>query len=335
MNKPAVAAEMIEYLSARIFAGNYEPGGRIPSVRALMRKFHLSYGSTLNGISYLCENGLLEKHPKSGVTVSRHPCPAPPENGRCIGVLTSTGNRPNRGLVYEALAEIQQAAAEFQLPLVAVSGPFDALFPVLEKCSVVIVMTELEETLKELPFTAPAVGLFQSDDFNGQMSIVDLDPYQAARVAVDFFRERVRRVTVLTDPQPVYRHRGRIFEYLWHEAGGECTGFIASSYAELTECEFRDGEGYLFTSDHQLQHYVGQRRKAGDGGFPEFAVMLGLDGKSLLVPEFEKYPTVAADWRWIGRVAFEEALARMEHPRRPARRIYCPGKLILPGGDSG
>ncbi len=335
MNKPAVAAEMIEYLSARIFAGNYEPGGRIPSVRSLMRKFHLSYGSALNGISYLCENGLLEKHPKSGVTVSRHPCPAPPENGRCIGVLTSTGNRPNRGLVYEALAEIQQAAAGFQLPLVAVSGPVDALFPVLEKCSVVIVMTELDESLTELPFAAPAVGLFQGDDFGGQMSIVDLDPYQAARVAVGFFRERVQRVTVLTDPQPVYRHRGRIFEYLWREAGGECGGFIASSYMDLAECEFRAGEGYLFTSDHQLQHYVERRRKAGYGRFPEAAVMLGLDGKSLLVPEFEKYPTVAADWRLIGRIAFEEALARMERPQRPARRIYCSGTLVLPAADSG
>ena len=63
MNRPPVASEMIDYISARVFAGNYRPGSRIPSVRALMRRFNLSYGSALNGISYLCERGLLEKHP--------------------------------------------------------------------------------------------------------------------------------------------------------------------------------------------------------------------------------------------------------------------------------
>ena len=60
MNRPPVASEMIDYISARVFAGNYRPGSRIPSVRALMRRFNLSYGSALNGISYLCERGLLE-----------------------------------------------------------------------------------------------------------------------------------------------------------------------------------------------------------------------------------------------------------------------------------
>ena len=53
MNRPPVASEMIDYISARVFAGNYRPGSRIPSVRALMRRFNLSYGSALNGISYL------------------------------------------------------------------------------------------------------------------------------------------------------------------------------------------------------------------------------------------------------------------------------------------
>ena len=55
MNRPPVASEMIDYISARVFAGNYRPGSRIPSVRALMRRFNLSYGSALNGISYLCD----------------------------------------------------------------------------------------------------------------------------------------------------------------------------------------------------------------------------------------------------------------------------------------
>lgn len=191
MNRPPVASEMIDYISARVFAGNYRPGSRIPSVRALMRRFNLSYGSALNGISYLCERGLLEKHPKSGVTVSSDPHAQQPAGGCCIGVITSNGTLDNNpGLVYHALSEIQRNALEQDISLIAASGVFDTLSPVLEHCQAVIVMVELDARCERLPFSAPAVGIFQADDFGGQMSIVDIDPYTTAKQAVDFFRRR-------------------------------------------------------------------------------------------------------------------------------------------------
>ncbi len=331
MNKPAVASEMIDFLSVRVLAGTYAPGGRIPSVRSLMRKFNLSYGSALNGISYLCEIGLLEKHPKSGVSVSRNPCPPPVDNVRCVGILASTGHRPNPGLVYQALSEIQRGAIEHNYPLVSASGSFDSLFPILEQCRVVIVMTELDEEEHTLPFSAPAVGLFQADDYLGQMSIVDIDPWQTARIATDFFRNRrVKRVSVLTDPHAVYRQRGRLFELFWREAGGENGDFVVADYNHLEFRDFRPDEGYLFTSDHQLQHYAEFLRRETGTELTETCAVLGIDGKSLLVPGFERFPTIAADWREIGRIAFAEAIERMKNPRRPARRIYSPGKLIEP-----
>lgn len=332
MNRPPVASEMIDYISARVFAGNYRPGSRIPSVRALMRRFNLSYGSALNGISYLCERGLLEKHPKSGVTVSSDPHAQQPAGGCCIGVITSNGTLDNNpGLVYHALSEIQRNALEQDISLIAASGVFDTLSPVLEHCRAVIVMVELDARCEMLPFSAPAVGIFQADDFGGRMSIVDIDPYTTAKQAVGFFRRhRRKRVTVLTDPGEVYRHRARIFEYLWRESGGESGGILVSPFDDLADCAFRREEGYLFTSDHHLQHYAEAWREACGGSLAQRFCLLGIDGKNLMVPEFEHFPTVAADWHNIGRIAFEEAVARLKNPLRPARRIHLAGKLIEP-----
>lgn len=50
LRKPDKAAKMISYLEERLIAGVYSPGERLPSLRFLMHKFNLSYGTVQRGM---------------------------------------------------------------------------------------------------------------------------------------------------------------------------------------------------------------------------------------------------------------------------------------------
>ena len=53
MNKPDKAFHMIKYIEDQLLAGAYATGQRIPSLRTLMRKFGISYGTARRGMEYL------------------------------------------------------------------------------------------------------------------------------------------------------------------------------------------------------------------------------------------------------------------------------------------
>ena len=73
---------------------------------------------------------------------------------------------------------------------------------------------------------------------------------------------------------------------------------------------------------------VNYRKKNPRKSLVEKHIVLSVDGKCLHVPDFEKVPTLAADWQSIGRYAFQECLFRMEHPGEIPRRILLPVHLV-------
>ncbi|MGE4565742.1 MAG: GntR family transcriptional regulator, partial [Victivallaceae bacterium] len=82
------ATPLTDYLRAQILAEVFLPGSRLPSVRTLMRKFDLSYGSAMRGIDELCGQGLLEKLPRRGILVRRAAGNPAPGGKGVIGVIT-------------------------------------------------------------------------------------------------------------------------------------------------------------------------------------------------------------------------------------------------------
>lgn len=60
-------------IEAQISQGIYQPGHKLPSVRALMKKFSVSTGTVQQGYEYLMIRGLVESIHKSGYYVSSSP----------------------------------------------------------------------------------------------------------------------------------------------------------------------------------------------------------------------------------------------------------------------
>ena len=62
--------------------------------------------------------------------------------------------------------------------------------------------------------------------------------------------------------------------------------------------------------------------------------MLAFDGKSLLNPHcYELMDCVTPDWKQAGRLAYREAVRRIEEPGGGPARILLPVRLAAQAGD--
>jgi DNA-binding LacI/PurR family transcriptional regulator len=158
------------------------------------------------------------------------------------------------------------------------------------------------------------------------MSIVDIDPFCSAELAVDYFKsKKLKKVNIFTDPRLAYYNRGTIFAQYWKNAGGECELFVGRD----VEVEFNNKEGYFFTSDNLLYDYSCRYEKEHGVQLAKKFIVLGVDGKNLIFPNFHKFPTIATDWRVIGKYAIEECMYRIKELGSRPKRIYVPGDLIV------
>ncbi len=333
MKKPEAAENLINYVDAEIMCGVWPPGTRLPSVRTLARKFGISYSSALRGIDYLAAAGKVRKSAKRGnfATLPQ----AAPGGGNALGILLNPGVT-TPGIYASILAVINRLAAEYgyetKIFPCDMNTPAAAVTEFANRCAGVFLMRELDANFNELPINVPAVGVLLENDFQGRVSLVGLDPFNLALQAVDYFRRRgVKRVEAVTSALPIYRLRSRIFFQYWSDAGGEDGGTRLIDTGKVAVFpEVDPGRGYFFTSDNVA--YVCMQAFAEANGVPitERAVMLSADGKSLIMPWEMRFPTVAVDWKEIGRVAFYECVGRIKDPFHKPRRIYLAGTLSRP-----
>ncbi len=339
--KPEIAAELIEYIETRIMTEEYLPGARLPSVRSLGQKFGLSYGSTLRGIDYLCHRGTLRKSPKRGIFVARGA--HDPDRRRAtkpLGVLVYIQNEESGGypgIYYTAFSEIQRMALQYRYELMVFPYsqyeiPAGTLDRLNRQCDGVILLREFDWRAANLSLNIPAVGVMMVSDFEEKLSLVDIDPFNAATQAVRYFRARgIDRLHIYTDPRPVFFNRAKIMAFFWESAGGTVAALHVQSYEKETVPFPARNEGLFCTSDNLLEYLCGRYHRQCGGHLPAERTILGMDGKSVHVKWFHRFPTIAINWKTIGRTAFEECVARMEVPTRGSRRIYLPGKLVEPG----
>jgi len=336
-NRPEAAVELVEFLQTQILTGVYPPGSRLPSIRALMHKFHLCFGTALNGIDYLCHCGLLEKRPSRGVFVRRAGTDNSGDHRRgVIGLISQYPdfNEFDQGFVYTAIGAIRKMADELgytlrSIPVMTASTPIPAGPDV--GCDAMILLREFDSFPNPFHAEVPTAAIMQFGDFDGRISVVEIDPVNTASQAVAYFKKHgVSEVRIFTDYRAVYWHRAKVFEDLWRRAGGSIAATVEtySSIPDLSRCRYSPACGHFFTSDHLYEILNRHYRAANPGAdLADRFCVLSVDGKSLLMPDFASVPTIAADWKWIGRTVFEEVIARLENPLRPPRRIYLAGQL--------
>ena len=343
MRKPTKAKQMINYLEEKMLSGVYTAGSRIPSVRRLSGKFGIAYSTALRGIDYLCRQGVLEKSPKRGIYVKNTPVTEIFGHNTSLAVLIAPYiAEMNAGLYYSALNGMQKLAVQKQCILKIIPIPrqtaetTESLQELCRDCQGVILLHEFDYELKASAVNLPAVGIMMHNNFKGKISVIDLDPFNAAEAATEYFSSRnIRNVVIVScyhsscQLRSTYVNRGRIFQQYWEDEGKKVKDFIISRPDFPLELDYHKNVGYYFTSDSLLQeHSLDYLEKNGRMLADDYKV-LGIDGKSLLDPDFHKFPTLSLDWTLAGKMALHECLQKIKEPGYPAKRIYLNSILNI------
>ncbi|MGE4564144.1 MAG: substrate-binding domain-containing protein [Victivallaceae bacterium] len=342
--KPRRAAELIEYLETAIVTGELVTGNRVPSLRDLQLKFDLSYSTVQRAVAYLCARGLLAKAGQQILIGNRSGAANPARRAvrKILVVIHSARMAQRAGLYLTALQGIRAAALEHDCLLDVMPVGWDVstreLQQAIDRVDGVILLLESDNLRDVLPVALPVVGVQTVTDFGGRISLIDIDPLNAAEQAVAHFLERkLRKSKIYIARFPSYQIRADAFRNRWVAAGlPEPEMIHHNKMDEIFELEFAADTAHYFTSDSMLEVYcMDYSRRFPGRSLPDDASVLGIDGKRLINPDFHRFPTIAVNWLEIGRTAFEECNSLIESPGRPRRRIWIPGSLVLNGELEG
>ena len=338
------ARPLVEYVEEQILSGQYPGGSRIPSTRELARRFQISQNTALSGVNYLVERGMLVKKARSGVLVAEnwYRGGGVAGSGRDGGYeLAVFGVMRNTELYGACICGIKEYAEIHGIRLRLAMLPFFSvdemvLARLARGVDGVLLLSEYDTTMERMPLPMPTVGILMHSMYDETISIVDLDPFAAARAAAAYFREAgIRKVHGIGAPRPVYDTRLSIFESLWKAEGGEYFSGGAEyqgGYLKV-QFDFRRDHGYLFASDSLLDAASKGYAREHDGRpLAADITVLGIDGKNLQVPEMHHFPSIAVNWRNIGRIAIAECISRIQNPESEPKRIYVAGRIVHPPG---
>ncbi|MHC4874679.1 MAG: GntR family transcriptional regulator [Planctomycetota bacterium] len=329
---PEKAKKMINYLREQISVGHFPPETKLPPIRDLQEMFNISYTSANRGIDYLCSIGVVEKRPRSGVYVKKQFSRSSKKTKTRVALFISTGELRNPKSIYSTVfLGIQCFAEEHQCSLSVNYLPIDEAEPdiINEECKdadAVILLAEYDSVLNNFSASAPAAGICMHNSLKGKLSLIDIDPYLSAELAVEYYqRKKVSKVIITSSENtpPAYINRNDAFEKNWLEAGGKV------EKKTLTEKFNWDSDaGYFFPTGSMLQQCSEKCLSKTGKTLAEQSTVLGIDGKNLINPEFHSAPVIALDWQLAGRCAMEECIFRQANPGSLPKRIYLPGRLV-------
>ena len=329
---PHIDRRLAEYLLARIASGEYPVGGRIPSLRRLGQKFHMPHSTVHLQLRPLLASGILKAEANRGIVVGTNRFfPQQPSSRKLAALIESEVLGERTSISYVALLAFQQLAISegFEVSIHPVHHQGltpEVLARATRDCLGTALFKEYDAVLAEFDSPLPTVATLMTDSYGGRISLVNLDEFQAAELAGAYFRERnVSRVEVIGHASPIYRRRAEIFQSYWRRGGGECDIYIAPHIRNRLYPEV----GYLFTSDTMLRHYHVEYQQRCGRNLNEDFIILGMDGKRRLNPDWPLFPSVSANWREIGETMFRELRRRMAAPHLPGRRILLGGELFL------
>ncbi len=332
MKIPDKPLKLIKFLQEKIHGGEFPGGSKLPSIRVLMEQFELSYGSVKRGIDYLAEVELVEKLPGRGVFVKQRRKPQNNTGSLLSIAVFMKGNsaefRP--GIYQTVLLGIQILAASKQISLrlnyIGAEKLTSEYFQqAIKGCQGALFLGEYDSAISNLQISIPAAGICMDNSSGGRISLVELDPFTSARQAADFFNNHdIKTVNVISGNQAAYIRRGEIFAEIWKQQGNK------AALLTIPDSEKSNKKsGYLFTTGSLLQTASELHKKNTGCKLADDTVVLSMDGKCLIDPDYHLAPTISLDWESAGRYAMEECIYRINHPGSIPKRIYLPGKLVM------
>lgn len=316
---------MVRALEARIICGSYAPGQKIPSLRQLARKYGLPLNTARRGVEHLVRRGLLEAVHGSGCYVAEHRS-SPHGRWRIAVACSPFGLDIVNTCTGLALIGVREEARrqELELESVDITGPEmnDAVFERLSRRhDGVILLGGYDERLCAPHPGAPAVGVSMHRSFHGLFSLLELDPFQMAELAREYFLRRgCRKLTVIPHPRPVHRFREQLFRAEWE-------GEVETLPHPVPE--FTPGRGYLYfcgadALDDAERYFAATGRELADDH-----VVLAVDGRPVFSEHRSKpLPSITVNWHRAGREAVAELLRRLRSPGTESRRVYFNCELF-------
>ena len=326
--KPEKARLMINYLREQISTGKYSAGTKIPPIRDLQERFNISYSSAKRGIDYLCSIGLVEKRPRSGIYVKEFSLnESTTKNLKIALFLDGNQVHSHQGVYSTVFFGIQLYAEKHANSLLVnyqqiKNADFKVVNQICHDVDGVIFLAEYDDSLKDFDFDIPAVGVCMDKSENGKLSVIDT--FQTTELAVEYFlKQGIKNIEQFyEDNTPAsYNKRNRLFAELWKEKGNTV------KLLHKDEFELKKDTGYFFPTGTLLQMVSEKFQEETGNKLPEQAVTLAIDGKCLLEPAYHKAPTIALDWKLVGKYAMEECIYRINNQGSLPRRIYLPGIL--------
>lgn len=326
---PGSFDQICGYVENHILSGHYPVGSAVPSVRRLAAKFKAGNTVTQLALHELVHRGLLEARPQRGFFVIRRFPEFYPDRPRRIVVFQK--NLLNEGMLIFAMLQgfLESARDGGAAVQIHYLPPTEISFANLKKAvadadGAVLLHSIDREVLPELHLPCPVIGMLAQNVFGGTISAINLDLTETARQAAAFFRSRqISQVEIHSAGDDPYVSRALAFQAVFKLAGGRAK-IRKDAPAQLLPAAA--GVGYFFSSDSYLE---GLARQLPELPWHDPGVaILGVDGKRLLEPDFPLWPTVAVDYREMGRIAYQELMRRIAEPDSAPRQINVFGKLI-------
>jgi DNA-binding transcriptional regulator YhcF (GntR family) len=330
------AQQMIDYLQEVIHAGRLKPGEKIPSLRNLNEQFGISLGTAKRGIDYLCQKGLLESNRGSGTFVASTPLTSTKNAAQRIIVLipwTDSQSGILHTLYSGILEENTGDQTQLMLSHVAINDlKKSAIKTITHGCSGLIMLGEYDLILQNnLNIKMPVVGCVIHSNLDGTASLFEMDPYQSADIAVEYFkRKNISHVKCYTSISPVFSARSEQFKSHWIKSGGTIEYNEITSNTAAGECKFEPNGAFLFSSGWLMNMFCKRSEVEFGVQLTKSAAILGLDGRSCVDPHFYQAPTIYTDWKQMGRDIYIECMRRVKEPGVTPRRYYYPVELIEP-----
>lgn len=332
MNKQVILPEnvkaMIRDLEAKIHRGELIQGHKIPSIREMMRTYKTSLGSTKRGLNLLCDREILVTRPGSGVFVNSIPSYTISKAEATIMVflewnIEQTGTY---NLVFEGIREraVQEKCSILFSYLGQDNFSQDEVKKLAGDANGVIMLAEYDRCINDFSIGKPAVGVGWQAKMSG-VSVVDLDPFNAADLALQYFKEQnYSEVTIVSVEHPNKLIRANCFEQVWKQTDGICHMETRPGSYDFDNMEFESGKAYLFTSSWLLNRCSSIYQEKYGIELSEAATIVGIDGRNIFDPNGHKSISIYPNWKEIGSRTLSECLDRIKSPGRSPARIYLP-----------
>ena len=338
--------EIAARIEARIAAGNWRTGEQMPTLREFCAEFDAKQNTVQRALAHLAETGRVEARRGAGYFVA---APERPKvTGKRIAVYHHTIHPSRMPLVpyssvaltgIQEMAERDGAVLEIRYGIAKERAAKD--IAQLDPRVRAIILLGSSDMWRGIPadLSLPAVGVAVEDAPDG-WSTVQLDPLQCARLAAAHFSARkVRRVRLYGAWALRGRNeRARLFASLWP---GEVEWRDHSDY--YTEGkpiisrfpdDYPEDIGYWFNHGTMADFYARHFRQVHGQELAEARAVLAFDGKSLLNPHcYEPMDCVTPDWKQAGRLAYREAVRRIEEPGGGPARLLLPVRLAAQARD--